>query len=156
MPSEVYVIDSNTLLNFYCRLEREDLLHKVLRGRLHLTERVKNEVIHYAYGRCAERISVDLSSGRLKVTPVGVADAKTTGSLSESSTFLDPGEAGSAALAKSRGWGFITDDRRAAGDLLGSGIVIRDSQWILKEAERRGYLTRAELKRLSRQLGRQD
>lgn len=154
MPDSTYVIDSNVLINFYSRLQREDILYKVLGGRMYVTERVRNEALHHAFGIGADRLKIDMGSGKLPITNVHLGDAESISSLGTSRTFLHEGEKGSAVVAKARGWGLITDDRRAAEDLLGSGITIHDSRWVLRQAESRRYISKAEEKRLLNALAR--
>lgn len=155
MNKQTYVIDACTLINFYCRLEREDCLHKLFRDGLRVTSKVKDEVSFHASGPGKERMLADFGRGFLKVEFTGGEDVHGERLLGESAETLDPGELKSATLALSRGYIFLTDDRRAQGDLLGTGVHCRDSRWILKEAAKRGFIKKAEHKRLLEQLKRQ-
>ncbi len=152
MTRKSYVIDACTLLNFYCRLEREDCLYKLFRNGIRAVEEVKYEVKYIADDGCREKILTDFDRGFLKVELLWEEDDDCRKMLGKHSHMLDSGELNSAALALSRGYIFLTDDKKAYANLLGSGIECRDSKWILKEAAKSGFLTRSEHKRLNDRL----
>jgi predicted nucleic acid-binding protein len=148
MLEDRFVIDACTLLNFYCRLEREDCLRKLFRSGLKITSKVRDEVLSCAEGPGKLRLLSDIESGFLKVEYIGTEDIEDFDMLEGPRNTLDPGELSSAALAIARRYIFITDDRRAQGDLLGTGVICRDSRWIIREAAKRRCITTADKKRL--------
>lgn len=148
MLKDRFVIDACTLLNFYCRLEREDVLRKLFRSGLRVTTKVRDEVLSCAEGQGKYKLLEDLEKGLIKVDYMDTEDIEDFETLEGPRNTLDPGELSSAALAMARNCIFLTDDRRAQGDLLGTGVVCRDSRWIIREAAKKHCITAADKRKL--------
>lgn len=141
-----YIVDTDVLINFYCHLERPDILLRLM-GVITVAERVKREFEHHGFGSGKEEFSRDIATGRVRTIDVSPAEDRV---IAEYKTdFMHVGERDSAAIALTHLYTLITDDRRAREDLMSSDLEVHDSRWILKEARSRRLISQKEYKKLS-------
>jgi predicted nucleic acid-binding protein len=148
-----YIIDTDVLIVFYCRLERPDVLHDVCAEGVVVAETVRREMEGVARGMGRDVFRGDVANGSVRVIEAGPAEANEAADFN--TTFLHRGEKDTAAIALTHLYEMITNDRMARNELVGSGITVHDAAWVLGQAKSRRLLTQAEHKNLAKRLGRQ-
>ncbi len=147
-----FIIDTDVLIVFYCRLERPDVLHAVCEEGVVVSETVRREMEGVARGIGREIFRGDVAAGAVRVVEAGPPEANESAGFN--TTFLHRGERDTAAIALTHLYTMVTNDRMARHELIGSGITVRDAAWILQQAKSRRLLTQAQHKKLSQSLGK--
>jgi predicted nucleic acid-binding protein len=143
-----FIIDANIIIYFYCDLERPDILMKVCGDDAAVSESVKREVEYHAGEPGKSDFLADISGGYLRTIDVGPAEENIAAGFGQA--FLHKGERDCAAIAVTRMYDMLTNDRMARETLMGNGITIHNAAWVLKEANKRRIITAAEYNRLSK------
>jgi len=135
-----YVVDTSVLIDFYCKREASAKLLKVCGGRIHIPESVEKEF----FGVCSNRpewseglaqFQDDLGK-YIKVISMGPAEDHAYDELALKGRVSDRGELDCAAIAITHGYELLMNDNMARSDLMGSGIKVRGSDWVIREANK--------------------
>lgn len=143
-----FIIDANIIIHFYCRLERPDILIKVCGDDAAVSESVKREVEHHASEPGKSDFLNDIRGGYLRTIDVGPAEEDVAAKFGKA--FLHRGERDCAAIAVTRMYDMLTNDRLARETLMGNDITIHNGDWVLKEANKRRIISAAEYNRLAK------
>lgn len=137
------VICDTTVLSNFSRVGQLDLLRRLF-GDVHIAPEVYREVEAaleqgYAfYAGIARLTQPPTADGWLRLTAATEAESALAGSLPPR---LHAGEAPSLAIAQTRGWLFLTDDRTARYAAASRGIPLSGSIGVLVLAVRSGLGT---------------
>jgi predicted nucleic acid-binding protein len=147
-----FIIDTDVLIVFYCRLERPDILHAVCDEGVVVAETVRREMEGVARGQGRDVFRGDVRGGAVRVIEAGPVEANEAAGFN--TTFLHRGERDTAAIALTHLYTMVTNDRMARNELVGSGLTVHDAAWVLQQAKSRRLLTQAQHKKLTQRVGR--
>ena len=139
--SEILV--DNTVLSNFASIHRLDVLQKVMH-RVFITRQIYDEIIagilagHDFQQQVQAEVMKEPPEKWIYITDFRDAEISLYQQLLIT---LGKGEASSIAIAKVRGWGFLTDDRKARRITQEQGIKLSGTLGILKSAVIRDVLT---------------
>lgn len=157
MINKTYVVDNCTLVYFYSDLKSSHILYLLFPDGLKIVPEVKSELLKSAKKKgFYNEVSSDIKRGFLQIEKVDLYDQRVKDILCKFDKTLDTGERFSVALALTRGYTFLTDDWTAQQVIMFSlvRVICKNTTWILKRAQKKGFISGRGLKRLKKKLCR--
>ena len=135
---------NTTVLSNFAAVDRLDLIQQ-LHGRLYIPSEVHEEILdglEEGYGFCAsidKQVYPFAEKGWIEL--VSLVDEEELRLFRSLPRRLHRGEASCLAIARHRGWAFLTDDKLARAKARDWRIVVSGTLGVLVQAVKRGLLT---------------